>query len=109
VADCIERISQTDEVRYKGDGLVPLNRIIDIYSVRERINSELNNGVVEGFDDLLPALKAATVQSMRLHLLEFVSHWYVIFADESFTEMFGILKSPKKRAAWFNPVDGYEG
>jgi hypothetical protein len=109
VADCLERTSQTDEVWHKGDGLVPLNHIIDVYSVRERINSELNNGVVEGFDDLLPALKAASVQSVKVHPLEFVSHWYVIFTDESSTELFGILKSRKKSAAWFNPVNGHEG
>lgn len=107
VADCLERILHGDEVRYQGEGLAPLNQIIDIYSVRARINSELNNGAVEGFDELLPGLKVASGPSVRLHSLEFVSHWYVVFTDESISEMFGILKSPKKKAAWFDPARGY--
>jgi hypothetical protein len=85
-----------------------LNQVVDIYSVRARINLELNNGAVEGFENLLPALKAAPVPSVRLHSLEFVSHWYVIFTDESVSDMLGVLKSPKKKAAWFDPVKGYK-
>jgi hypothetical protein len=69
----------------------------------------LNNGLVEGFDALLPALQAASVPLVKLHSLEFVSHWYVVFTNEATSELVGILKSPKKKAAWFDPVKGYEG
>jgi len=108
VADCLEQISQASEIRYRGDGGAQLNQIIDTYVVRARINSELNNGVVEGFDALLPALKAAAGASVKVHSLEVVSHWYMVFTDESIADLFGILKSPKKKAAWFDPVKGYD-
>ncbi len=109
VADCLERISRAGEVRYQAGAPVSLHQIVDIYSVRARINSELNNGAVEGFEHLLPALKAAPVSSVRLHSLEFVSQWYVIFTDESVSDMLGILKSPKQKAAWFDQAKGYKG
>jgi hypothetical protein len=108
VVDCLERISHAGEVRCRMGAPVPLNEIVDIYSVRARVNSELNAGAVTGFEHLLPALKAAPVASVRLHSLEFVSHWYVVFTDDSVSDMLGILKSPKKKAAWFDPAKGYE-
>ncbi len=107
VADCLKRISRAGEVRYGAGGIAPLKEIIDIYSVRAQINAELNNGVVEGFDELMPALRDAPGPSVKLQALEFVSHWYVVFSDESMSLLFGILKSAKKKATWFDPVKGY--
>ncbi len=109
VADCLEQISEAGEVRYQGDGLAPINQIIEIYSRRARINSKLNEGIVKGFDELLPALKATTVPSVKVHSLEFLSQWFTIFTDESTSQLFGILKSPKRKAAWFDMVKGYDG
>ncbi len=107
-ADCLERISQGGEVRYQGGTSVPLDQVVDIYSVRARINSELNDGAVEGFESLLPALKAAAAPSVKLHSLEFLSHWYVAFTDESVSGLLGVLKSPKRKAVWFDPAKGYD-
>ena len=106
VADCLELISR-EEVRYQGVGPAPLNEIIDIYSVRARSN-EKRSGKVEGYGDLLPSLEAAAVPSVRLHSLEFLSRWFIAFTDESRSVLFGMLKSPKKEAAWYDPAKGFE-
>jgi hypothetical protein len=107
VSDCLGRISQAGEVRYGASMVVHLKEIIDIYSVRAQINAELNDGVVEGFDELIPALQDAPGPSVKLQALEFVTHWFVVFSDESMSYLFGILKSPKKKSAWFDPLKGY--
>jgi hypothetical protein len=109
VADCLERIAEASEVRLQDNTSAPLNQIIDIYSRRARINSKLNAGIVEGFDDFLPSLKAISTESVKMHSLEFLSHWYEIFTDESTSLLYGILKSPKKKAAWFDSNRGYDG
>lgn len=107
VADCFERISHGEEVRFGTATLLPLKRVIDLYTIRAGINSELNNGVVQGFDELLAALKTASGPLVKLNSLEFVSDSYLVFIDESTSDMLGILKTPKKKAAWFDPVTGY--
>lgn len=107
VADCLALISHADEVRYRGVGLAPLSEIIDIYSVRARINAR-KGGPVEGYSYLLPALEAANVPSVRLHSLESLSHWFIVFTDESSSLLFGLLKSPKMRAAWYDPAKGFK-
>ena len=107
-AECLERIRHNEEVRYRDDCLIPLVQVIDIYSARARINAD-QGGEVEGYKRLLPALEAAHVRSVRLHSLEFFSHWFVAFTDESSTRLFGILKSPKQKEAWYVPGEGYDG
>jgi len=108
VADCLARIEQSNEVRYRDDCLIPLAQALDIYSVRARINAK-RGGKVEGYSELLAALEAAAIPSVRLHLLEFLSHWYIAFTDEPATHLLGVLKSPKTEAAWYDPAKGYEG
>ena len=107
-AECLERIRRDEDVRYRDDYLIPLTQVIDIYSVRARINAD-RGGKVEGYELLLPALEAAPVLSVRLHSLEFFTHWFVAFTDESSTRLFGILKSPKQKGAWYVPGEGYDG
>jgi hypothetical protein len=75
--------------------------------MRAQVNAGLKDGVVEGFDELMPALRDAPGPSVKVQALEFASHWYVVFSDEAMSHLFGILKSPKRRAAWFDPVQGY--
>ena len=106
-ADCLERISQGDELRIGADCLLPIAHTVDIYSTRARINAK-RGGMVEGYDELLPALKSASVSSVRLYSLEFLSHWFVVFTDDSSSNLFGVLRSPKKKEAWYDPSKGYD-
>lgn len=108
VADCLERLLQVSEFRYGSTGVISLKHVIETCSRREVINSKLNNGIIEGYDTLLLSLKAATVSAVRLQSLEFLSHWFILFTNESTSHLYGILKSPKKKAAWFNPITGYD-
>jgi hypothetical protein len=106
--DCLERISRSDEFKFGAEGLAPLAQIIETYSRRERINTKLNDGIIEGYEHLLPSLRAANVSNVRLYSLEFLSHWFTFFTDEQTSHLYGVLKSPKKKAVWFNPITGYE-
>ena len=107
VDECIKLMGE-EGTRYHGSALVPLREAINIYQTRSRINSELKNGIVKGYETLLPALEKAEVQNVRIHLLELLSRSYWIFTDEAVSYLFGFLTHPKKEAAWFPPVPGYD-
>lgn len=105
-ADCLDQSVRGDELRYRDDCLIPLAQALDIYSVRARINVR-RSGKVEGFSNLLPSLEAASVSSVRIHSLEFLSNWFIAFTDESSSFLFGILKLPKEKAAWNDYSKGF--
>lgn len=107
VAECNERLKHGEAVRVCDDCIIPLAHTIDIYTTRARIN-EKRGGRVEGYEILLPALAEASVGSVKVHSLEFLSVWFVAFTDESVSNLFGLLKSPKEKEVWFDPVKGYE-
>ena len=104
-AECLDWIKRAEDLRYRDDCLIPLAQAIDIYSARARIK-EKRGGHVEGYEQLLPALTAASIPMVRLHALEFLSHWFVAFTDESFTRLFGVLKSREQKDAWYDPAKG---
>ena len=112
VSDCLEAIKGKEEVHYrKGydkNRLLPLNEAVDIYRTRSRISTELNNGIIKGFETLIPALENANVEAVRIISLELLSKWYLVFTDNAISELFGVLDCPKKKAAWFNPETGYD-
>jgi hypothetical protein len=111
VSECLEVINGIEELRYRNGfdnhKFLPLNEAIDIYKTRSRINTELNNGIIKGFETMLPALETANVQAVRIISLELLTKWYVVFTDNAISELFGILDCPKEKAAWFNPKTGY--
>jgi hypothetical protein len=109
VADCLELISRPDGVRDSGSMVGHLEMIRSAYAMQAQRDAELNGGEVEGFDDLLSALKASSDLSVKLHPLEFISHWYVVFTDESTSRLHGILKSPKNNIASNDSARSYEG
>jgi hypothetical protein len=94
-------------VRIGADCLIPIAHIIDIYSRRALINAQ-RGGMVESYDELLPALKSAFVSSVRLYSLEFLPHWFIVFTDDSSSNLFGVLRSPKKKEAWYDASKGYD-
>jgi hypothetical protein len=106
--ECSEWISRGDDLRHGASVSLPLAQAIDIYSVRARINAA-RGGNVEGYEQLLPALEGAALSSVRLHALEFLSHWFIAFTDEAITCLLGILKSRKHEEAWYDPAAGYDG
>lgn len=106
-AECLERIKREESLKYRDDCLIPLAQTLDIYSTRAKINAK-RGGKVEGYDQLLPSLEGASVPSVRLHVLEFLSHWYIAFTDETSSHLFGILKSKKQKDARFDPVKGHD-
>ena len=107
-ADCLARLEREGDFKYRGDFLIPLALAIGVYSARARGNAD-RGGRVEGYEHLMPALEAAAVLTVRLHTLEFCSHWFVAFTDESSAHLFGILKAPNQKDAWNDPVRGYDG
>jgi hypothetical protein len=112
VSQCLEVIYGKDELRYRNGyddrKSLPLNEAIDIYRTRARINTELNNGIIKGFETLISALENANVQIVRIISLELLTKWYVVFTDNAISELFGILDCPKERDGWFNRKTGYK-
>jgi hypothetical protein len=108
VLECLKLISE-QEARFRGcTAAIPIKEVIDIYRSRSRINSKLNNGIIKGYETLLPALEEAEVQNVRIHRLELLSKWYVLFTDEDVSCLLGLLHRPKKKADWSNSETGYD-
>ena len=111
VSQCLAAINGSEELRYRnGDDqnkTLPLAHVIDINRVRSKFNTEINNGIIVGYEELLSALENATVEVVRIISLELLDKWYVIFTDKDISELFGILDCPKKKAAWFSKETGY--
>ena len=109
VTACLQQITKSEEVRYRTSSKVlPLEQAIDIYSTRAQINKDLHSGNIKGYDKLIPALKTANVPGVRIHSLELLAKRYIAFTDEAVSHLFGLLDSPKKKAAWFNLETGYD-
>ena len=105
---CLDEIT-LGQVKYEGPTVLPLSRAIDVYSTRAQINSDLNGGAIEGFEELLIELRAiGNPCPVKLHSIECLSRWFILFTDESELLLFGILESPKRKRVWFDPVKGYE-
>jgi len=109
VSRCLQAIEKYDLKYDLAETLLPLNRVLDVYAGRAQINSEVNNGVIGGFEDLLGSLNNAPKDSfVKIDSLEALSKWFIIFSGEEYSVLFGILESPKKKVAWFDPVKGYD-
>ena len=105
---CLQAI-ETSEFKYSPETVLPIDRVLHIYSVRARINSEINRGIILGFEELIASLSEAPENcAVKLQSVELISKWFTIFTDEDASVLFGILESPKKKAAWFDPVKGYD-
>src|SRR5258706_8129618 len=104
VSRCLDEITH-GQVKYEGPMVLPLSRAIDVYSMRAQINSDLNGGAIEGFDELLVRPRSiGNPCSVKLLSVECLSKWFTLFTDESELQLFGILESPKRKRVWFDPV-----
>ena len=109
VRSCFESIAEAEEVRASDtNGILPLDRAIDIFSTRAKINADLNGGIIKGYDALLPALENANVSGVTITTMELLDRWIVIFTDEAISHLFGVLNCPKRKASWFHPETGYD-
>ena len=108
VHNCLELLTETAEIRFDNDCILPLGHAINVYSTRARNNNNLNEAIINGYDTLLPALENAGVPSVKLYSLELIDRWFVIFTDEATSRLFGVLNCPKRKAAWFQPETGYD-
>ena len=108
VSRCLRAIEE-NEIRFSPPASLPLDRVLDVYSVRAKINSELNEGVIAGFEELVLSLnQAPNTTVVSLESWELLSKWFIIFIDEEYSVLFGVLESPKKKVAWFDPMRGYD-
>lgn len=108
VSTCLQAIDES-EFRHGIPVSIGLERVLELYSIRARINLEINNNVIAGYKGLLAALSNAPKDSLvRIQSLELVSRCFIVFTDENETVLFGILDSPKEKAVWFDPVTGYD-
>jgi len=108
VGRCMRAIEE-DEIKFSPPTSLPLDRVLDVYSVRAKINSERNEGSIAGFEDLVLSINQAPKTTLvRLESWELLSKWFTIFTGEEYSVLFGVLESPKRKVAWFDPVRGYD-
>ncbi len=73
----------------------PKENIIDIYTVRERIN-ESRNKPIEGFELLLKNLSSTKAKNVSIHKMKVDEDFiFYIFTTPELDELFGILKIPE--------------
>ncbi len=89
---CLQALSSRVYANYESTGPVPIGEIRDIYLRRARLN-EKRNGPVEGFDELVPELEAATEDSVVVHGFEAGREAFTIFTNASVTRLIGLLLS----------------
>lgn len=83
-------------VSVKSTRPVNVGEVRDIY-LRRAITNERKGGPVEGFDELVPALKRETEATVVVHGFETPQEAFTIFTDSSVTRLVGILISPVKK------------
>lgn len=109
VSACLQAIEESEVKHEDTGGLLPLERASNLYSIRAKINSEINDNAIAGFEGLLALLSSAPENAqVRIQSLELLSRWFIIFTDENERVLFGVLDSPKKKAVWFDPIKGYD-
>ena len=83
---CLQAIEKS-EFRLWNPVLIGLK--LELYSIRAKINSEINNNVIAGYEGLLAALSNVPTDSLiRIQSIELVSRWFIVFTDESETVLF---------------------
>ena len=101
VLDCLDRIKRQGEYRYCKTSPLLIADVARVCSVRAAINKGRDVSRTEGFDELLSSLKGADGQTIEVHSIELKSVWFTILTDQSIESLFGILRSPKEQAKWF--------
>jgi hypothetical protein len=76
--------------------VIPLNAALDIYSSRARINAKRGRKI-KGYERLLPALEQTCVSKIRITKLVAATKIYIVFTDEEYSDLFGVLDIPKKK------------
>ena len=86
---------------YEGGSPAPRRAILEIYERRATYDPCPSRG----FEDLLPALRAATDSQVRLHSFMVDGTDYVMFTNAATTELYGILAvdvSRQLREGWYD-------
>jgi hypothetical protein len=76
--------------------IIPLKQALDIYTVRSRINAH-KSGRITGYNTLLPTLEQTNVSNVRIIKLIAEARIYLVFTDEDYSLLFGVLNIPKKQ------------
>src|SRR5947209_374641 len=77
---------------YKSTPPCPIKEIRDIYTRRATIDKD-KRGVVEGFDQLIPALNVETDAELIVHGYDTGKESFTIFTNTSTTRLIGVLIS----------------
>jgi hypothetical protein len=91
--DCVNELTNSFESE---NIVIPLKQAFDIYSVRSRINAH-KGGRIKGYEMLLPALEQTSVSNVRIIRLVSETKNYLVFTDEEYSHLFGVLNIPKKQ------------
>jgi hypothetical protein len=92
--NCLEDIGSKPNPIYKSTDAIPLQNVVEIYSRRAKMNTKSNEGIVLGYSELLESLRHTMKESVMIHIVLGQEYSFLVFTDESLSELFGILESP---------------
>ena len=61
--------------------------------MRAKINRELNGNRIQGFDELVEALKTADHAAVRLFDVVLPTRYFIVFTDPAVSQILGVLEN----------------
>jgi hypothetical protein len=93
-SDCLKLIQSETKFVYEKGILMPSEHMYETYETRSQIQKTITHAPIEGYDFLIPRMKAFSKPKIRLCGIDSKDVCYKIFCDEAFEELIGILKTP---------------
>jgi hypothetical protein len=104
-ASCLLALETGNYFFYHRIDPMPLHYLRSVYGVRAEINQR-NNGTVQGFETLLPALADFRDERLSIHAIETSVEWFWVFTNTETTEIIGLLGDHSPRLFQYNIEHG---
>lgn len=109
VKELIDLINES-EVDFHPGGAMTTQHLINVYSTRKRVQSEVNKDeFVEGYDEVLSNLNNVPESSILVMSLLTGNGTYIIFTSTNVKTLVGILRSGRTLTEIRDKYIGYEG
>jgi len=90
--DCLNLIQSDEEFILDKGVLMPTEHMYETYKTRSQIRDTITHAPIEGYDFLIPRMKAFSKPKIRGFGIDSKNVSYMIFCDETLDELIGILK-----------------
>jgi hypothetical protein len=102
---CLDALSDEESSNLQTTGPLPIKHVHRVLAVRAKTNEEGSRSV-EGFDDVLEALKKEFDDSVNVYFFDGDQDSFTILTDRSTTRLLGVLISKDKSRKFTNIKEG---